>query len=188
MRFVGLIAGAVVLALGSFVSGPGQINSSTSRPVGAAAVAYAEDPPADKVGLAWSAAPARDGEIVYAGTGVRTMPAPPAAKAGVALADLLQNPEVTSFVQGGLAPGVPVAELRLVTTGDFPPGSGPAAVVVESRLSWVLTYHGSPPANRGPAGSSLAANLDCDFVLIFDAALGTPVTQMQLCPPPASPH
>jgi len=72
-----------------------------------------------------------------------------------------------------------------VTTGDFPPGSGPAAVVVENRLSWVLTYHGSPPVGRGPAGSTLAANLECDWVLIFDAARGALVTQMQLCPPPS---
>ena len=148
-------------------------------------MASGEDPPAGKVGgPVWSPAPARNGEIVYPGTGVRTMPAPAAAKASVALADLLKHPEVTGFVQGGLATGVPAVELRLVTTGDFPPGSGPAAVAVESRLAWVLTYHGSPPVSRGPPGRVLAANLDCDLVLIFDAALGTAVAQMQLCPPP----
>ncbi len=186
MRFVGLLPGAVVLALGSVVGGRGQTNSSTSRPEGdVQSVASSEDPPHGKVGRpVCSPAPARNGEIVYASFGVRTMPAPPAAKAGIALAEILKHPEVTSFVQGGLATGVPAAELRLVTTGDFPPGSYPAAVVVGGQLCWVLTYHGSPPVNLGPANSILAADLDCDLVLIFDAALGTPVTQMQLCPPP----
>lgn len=70
-----------------------------------------------------------------------------------------------------------------MTTGDFPPGSGPPEVSAENRLAWVLTYGGSPADYRGPVGfTPPLAPVICDDLLILDARSGTRIVSAQICP------
>jgi hypothetical protein len=131
----------------------------------------------------WTPAPAIPGEKVYPGIGLRTLPAPTGVVPSINSASALKSPDVADFVARGLATGVPDQGLRLVTTGDFPPGSQTDGSVTK-RLAWVLTYHMSPPDYRGGHNFAPPANpsVSCDFIIAVDAATSVQILAAQICP------
>lgn len=124
-------------------------------------------------------------EKIYPQFGLRTSPAPADIPEVHALSDALATNDVKDFVARGLAQGVPKAELRLVTTGDFAPGVDSSETRVKDRLSWVLTYSGSPVDFHGGAvGFSPSPEQEkatCDFSIILDAESLEFITATQDC-------
>ena len=97
--------------------------------------------------------------------------------------------------QGGigttLAPGVPMAALRLVSIDPFGGGSVPSGATdnrISERPAWVLIFNGSPSAIRGSRNTSkarLAAlrAAPCSFLAVVDANSGERLLFTQVCAP-----
>lgn len=133
---------------------------------------------------AWVPAPPAAGEKVYPGIGLRTIPAPANLKLESDSEAAMRTAEVSEFVDRGLATGVPDIEIRLVTTGDFPPGS-----TVENRVvkqpAWVLTFHHSPVDYKGGSYESPAPprpTVTCEFLIVEDAVSLGHILTAQICP------
>jgi hypothetical protein len=138
--------------------------------------------PADKAQPIVTPTPAAPGEKLHEGLSVRTLPAPPGLTAAVSLRVALANPDVAEFRDAGLAPGSPVAELRLVTNGDQ---GANVEHPVTKRLAWVLTYHNSTPIplHGRSASKSAPVPVSCDFTIIIDATTGSTIKTFQECHP-----
>lgn len=175
------------VGFGLVVTCAGCGNLSAAQPGGVSAPTSAvqsEAPPPDKTqGAVWSPAPPQPGEVVYSGLGVRTLPAPIGAVPSLSAAEAEQSTLVQDFVRGGLAIGKPSNALRLITTGDFPPGSDPPEVSVKNRLGWVLTFGDSPADYHGPVGFTPPPTPTlCDLIVILDAVNGAKLVSAQVCP------
>ena len=104
----------------------------------------------------------------------------------VSAADVLTVPEVAVTAQK-LATGTPDVALRLVTTGDFPPGGGTVNNPLKDQPGWVLTYQNSTPMQGGP-GVPGQPGVDvehtvCTFTIIIDATSTADITNFQECHP-----
>jgi hypothetical protein len=161
---------------------PGSFNAS---PGGSAAPVTAK-----YGGPAWQPAPAGPGEVVYAGAGIRTVAAPAGAVAAVDAAGAVAAVEAEHFPW---TIGTPDVELRMVTTGDFAPGSN---AVEATQLAWVVTYANTPIALLGGpyradassgvyphvTASAAPSQNDCTFTMIVSAQTGDGVASFQHCP------
>lgn len=145
-------------------------------------------------GPAWQPAPARPGEVVYPGFGVRTMPAP--ATAAAAVGEVAARSAVANEHFPWLV-GASTVQLREVTTGDFAPGSNAPKA---TRLAWVFTYPDTPMMQMGgmykpqaspmpypqmiaKSASPLPVQSNCVFTVIVDATTGDSTDTFQDCPP-----
>jgi hypothetical protein len=124
-----------------------------------------------------------DKEIVCAGLGVDSVPAPLTARPTVSAATALSAAGKLGFQATGQAADQPSVALRLVTTGDFADASR-TAMSVKNRLAWVLTYHDSKAIYYGGTGPSTSPN--CDFIIVIDAKTAATMANFQVCPPPAN--
>lgn len=170
------VSGLVLVGL---VAGCGAAADETTANSGAV--------PPEKLGAAWSPAPAQSGETVYAGVGVRSRPAPVDATPGTGLPQVLAGKEVARFRSLGLAVGEPQTALRVLTSGDFSPDDAGRASFRRERLAWVLTFADSPADLHGPFRGSKGAverpKLSCQLVLALDAADGSALEEFQDCNP-----
>jgi hypothetical protein len=137
-------------------------------------------PPPDASAITAAAAdgvPCGPGEEAYAGSGVRTYPAPAGTPVTLTAAAALAYPGVPIAGPGAARS----AELRLVTTGFPDCGAAPTGVV---RLpGWVVTVVGTAPVLSHPAGGQDVdpATLTCTSVVIGDAQSGEGLSGTQAC-------
>ena len=154
---------------------------------GSAASASANPIPTSRLGNAWQPAPARPGEVVYVGAGIRTMSAPATASPPVTLAHVTSMLKTTGV--GTLEVGTPQIKLRRVTRGDFAPGTANVTKVTD-RLEWVITWDKSPRTTVGgmfvpgsPAPTQTPSNQTCVYTLFIDANTGAEINSIQDCTP-----
>lgn len=178
-RSVGVI---LVVGLGGTLSlaavsgcGNGVKPTGTAR-LSAAAMPTAPMPPevlAKAKQPVWRPSPARPGEIVYPGLGIRYTPANEQA---AAVTSAQARAVADSAPYASTAIGEPDVQLARVTDDDIAPGSGTAAGHSENALAWVFKYK-SNLAGAVPDGR-------CDLVIIVDATNAAILDGFQRCPPP----
>ncbi|MCW2718468.1 hypothetical protein [Pseudonocardia sp.] len=177
VAFLGVACGQAP-TLASAAAAP-QLAPPTPDPALAATVASKAKVPV------WHPAPPGPGERVYESFGVRTSPAPPGIVTAVSAADVLTVPDVVNVSAEKLATGTPDIELRLVTTGDFPPGSETVNNPLKDQPGWVLTFQSSTPA-AGGSGVPGQPGVDvehtvCTFTIIIDATSAADIANFQEC-------
>lgn len=124
---------------------------------------------------AWQPAPARAGEVIYAGAGIRTMPAPSGTQPKVTSA----TAEATAMANApiNLGSSAPQAALRLVTNNDFA-----NSALTTPRLEWVITYPDTQAVYFGGPGFVAPSPAPlCPFIEFVDASTGSPLGSYQLC-------
>jgi hypothetical protein len=179
MRARRCVAMVVCVAVVSACASPG------SRPSHVATTTPATDPiaslRAQKIGgVTWHAAPAKAGEIVYSGAGIRTMPAPPNAKPAFTQTQVQAAAINHAMVHVGSM--VPQMTLRMVQNGDFA-----GSTLSTPQLEWVVEYPNTPdvgfggPADAGPAPSGVPET--CSYTMFFDAMTGAALGSFQTCTP-----
>lgn len=125
--------------------------------------------------------PLPPGGVRYDGFGIDSLPAPANAVATTTILAAM-NSVIAAGWGGNLSPGVPDAELRVVTDGDFgvtPVEGGVIQTHYKNRLAWVLTYHNSVGTLRGPRQFSPSAT--CEFIAIVDAGSASALDAIQRC-------
>jgi hypothetical protein len=124
-------------------------------------------------------------KVEYPSGDITTMPADRSAaiKKSDALAAVTAN-----GLPSHLLTGTPEVELRAVTKQL----RGNTTADYRDRLTWVVTYRGSPPDVRGPVNlsdeerNSIEASLDCVMVLLVDADTGELYDARQYCRAPVN--
>jgi hypothetical protein len=178
----GVRAGSPVLLVALFASACGQ---GRAQQVSATSSAAPSVPQVvrDKLAAAGhpTPSPLPAGGVRYDGFGIDSLPAPAGAVATVSISDAMKSVAVAGW-GGNLSPGIPDAELRVVTDGDFgvtPIAGGVIDTHYKNRLAWVLTYHNSTGMPRGPRPSSPSAS--CEFIAIVDAGNADALDAIQRC-------
>lgn len=176
--------GVSLLVLAATALGCGQQVSTAEGPAASSGPAGASDARGEsRASLApWTPSPAAKDEVVYAGFGLRSRPAPATAVVGVSGAAAVSVTKSTDFADRGLLPGSPVVELRTLSDGDVAPDDtgSVATKSLDNRLVWMITYRNSPPDVKGPAGAAIPPQ-NCDFALAVDAVTLTIVASFQTC-------
>ncbi len=182
MRKRTVLVSSVAAALTLMVAGPVGADAGNAAGENPAAIHKAHE------GNAWQPAPARPGERVYAGFGLRL------AAGGTDEARALSPAQYASLVsraseQAG-AFGVPATAVPVVTTGLLTDGDvldGPAPTFVQEPVL-VLTWHGTPLRTLyGPAGQSssvreqMLRTYTCDTVSMASTTTLDVIESFQSC-------
>ena len=122
---------------------------------------------------AWQPAPAGPEETIYAGLGIRTVPAPADAKPRIRRAKAIALAKATSLVSNAKAPLD--VRLQLLTDGDWPDGTDQQNY--DRRLTWMVVDHHAPCA-EGCNGSTP----ECDSFAAIDADSGETMKLFRICP------